>query len=117
MKLSEFADEKAIAVVADLLTPIGNIIKSKATAEARRSGGTSLEFAAAILKNNAADVKDMLAILSGEDPAKYHCTAATVLFDTMNMLADPDLIELFGLQSKTAASAGSASENTEAQES
>ena len=109
MKLSEFKDEKAIEVVAKLLVPIGNIVKNRDNANAR--GGTQLEFASAILANNPADVKDMLAILNDVDPAEYHCTAATVIFDTMNMLADEELLQLFGLQRQTQTSSTSASES------
>lgn len=109
MKLSEFKDEKAVEVVAKLLVPIGRIVSNKDNAKAR--GGTQLEFASAILANNPADVKDMLAILNDADPAEYHCTAATVIFDTMNMLADEELLQLFGLQRQTQTSSTSASES------
>jgi hypothetical protein len=113
MKLSDFKDEKAIEVVAALLVPIGNIAKNKEISDAK--GKSKLEFASAMLKNNAADVKDILAILNGKDPAEYHCSAATVLVDLLDMLNDPELMQLFGLQGKTAASSGSASESTEGQ--
>lgn len=112
MKLSEFKDEKAIAVIADLLGPIGNIARVKANADARNK--TPLEFAASILKNNPKDCMTMLAILDDKDPASYHCNAATVLADMVNMLSDDELMALFGLRSKTPASSGSASGNIEA---
>lgn len=114
MKLSEFRDEKGIEVVAKLLVPISNIAKNKSNAAAK--GQSVMEFASAMLQNNPKDVKDMLAILADKDPAKYHCSAASVLVDVLNMLSDQELMQLFGLQSKTPASAGSASENTEAPE-
>lgn len=109
MKLSEFKDEKAIEVVARLLVPIGNIVKNRDNANAR--GGSNLEFASAILANNPSDVKDMLAILNDVDPSEYHCNAATVIFDVMNMLADEQLLQLFGLQRQTQTSSTSASES------
>ena len=114
MKLSEFKDEKGIEVVAKLLVPICNIAKSKEVAEAK--GKSAIEFASAMLQNNAKDVMTMLAILDDKDPEQYHCSAASVLVDVFNMLNDPELIQLFGLRSETPASSGSASENTEAQE-
>ena len=114
MKLSEFKDEKAIEVVAKLLVPIGNIAKNRNTAAAK--GGTKLEFASAMLQNNPSEVKDMLAILADRDPAEYHCSAASVLVDLLDMLNDPELMQLFGLRSETPASSGSASESTEAPE-
>lgn len=107
MKLSEFKDEKAVEVVAKLLVPIGRIVSNKENAKARN--GTQLEFASAILANNPKDVMNMLAILNDADPKTYHCTAATVIFDVMNMLSDEELIRLFGLQRQTKTSSTSAS--------
>lgn len=112
MRLSEFKDEKGIEVVAKLLIPIGKIATNTKNAESRN--GSKLDFAAALLQNNPGEVKDMLAILADKDPAEYHCTAATVLMDVFNMVSDPELMMLFGLQRQTTASSGSASENTEA---
>lgn len=111
MRLSDFKDEKAIEVVADLLEPMWNIVSNAANAEAKDKG--VLPFAAAMLKNSATDVKTMLAILDDKDPSTYHCNAATVIGDIVVMLSDEDLMQLFGLQSPTSTSAGSASMNTE----
>ena len=114
MRLSEFKDEKAIEVVAKLLVPIGNIAKNRENAKAK--GENILSFASSMLRNNASDVKAMLAILDEKEPEEYHCTVATVFKDVLNMISDPELLEIFGLQRQTAASSGSASENIEAQE-
>lgn len=114
MKLSDFKDEKAIEVVANLLVPIGKIVSNKENAEAK--GKSVLDFAATMLRNNKREVMDMLAILSDVDPAEYHCTAASVMIDVLNMFNDPELMQLFGLQSKTVASSGSVSESTTAHE-
>lgn len=114
MRLSDFKDEEAIEVVADLLEPISKIVSNQETSEAR--GGGMIGFASTMLKNSKRDVMDMLAILSKQDPAEYHCTAATVFKDVLDMLNDPELMQLFGLRRQTAASSGSASESTEGQE-
>jgi len=113
MRLSDFKDEKGIEVVAKLLAPIGRIASSAKNAEAKDK--SVAEFVSAMLLNNPADVKELLAILDDKDPAEYHCTAATVLADALNMVSDPEFLELFGLQRQTVTSSGSASENTEVQ--
>lgn len=115
MRLSEFKDEKAIEVVAALLGPISKIAQNEQNKEARGEGKTLMDFSISILVNNSAEVKDMLAILDGEDPENYHCTAATVLRDVFNMVSDPDLMSLFGFRRQTPPSSGSVSENTEGQ--
>lgn len=112
MKLSDFKDEKAIQVVADLLVPISKIVANKSTKDAKDSGVAA--FASALLANNKREVMDMLAILNDVPPEDYHCTAASVMVDVLNMLNDPELMQLFGLSRQTEASSGSASENTEA---
>ena len=72
-----------------------------------------IALASAMLKNNAKDAKEILAILADKPIESYTCTAATVLKDMLNVLSDPDLLELFGLQSQTQTSAGSVSMNSE----
>lgn len=118
MRLSEFKDEKGVKVVAQLLVPISKIVSNKENAEAQKAaaedGGSMFSFASALLQNSPRDVMDMLAILDDKDPQEYHCSAATVLMDVFNMISDPELLALFGLQRQTPASSGSASENTEA---
>ena len=113
MRLSDFKDEKGVEVVAKLLAPIGNIASNPKNADARGNG--NMAFAAAMLQNSPRDVMDMLAILNEQDPADYHCSAATVLMDVFNMISDPELLALFGLQRQTPASSGSASATIEAQ--
>ncbi len=114
MKLTDFKDADAIRVVADLLPHIGNICKNSAVREARK--GSMMEFAAALLKENPADILAMLAILDNQDPAEYHCNAASVIADVFNMISDKALLELFGLPTLTPESSGSASANIEAPE-
>ena len=105
--LSEFKDDAAIKVVAELLEPICNIVKNPQNAAARANGVLGL------LQNNSEDVRKMLAILSETPFAEYHCNGITVFQDALTMLGDPELMQLFGLQSQMKTSAGSASENTE----
>lgn len=112
MRLSEFKDEKAIKVVADLMVPLGDIATDP---ECRpKNGENRLAFATKLLSNHSKEVMNILAILDDKDPKSYHCTAASVLKDVMEMITDPELMELFGFQSKTSGSSGSASETTEA---
>ncbi len=106
MRLSDFKDEKAIEVVAKLLPRIASIVSKKENAAAADKDPAA--FASAILANNAKDVKDMFAILNDINPVEYHCTAASVLKDTFELLGDPDLMELFGLQRQTVTSSASA---------
>lgn len=111
-KLSEFKDDAAIEVVADLLPYISEIAQNPANKEARSKDVAG--FVAAMLRNNKHAVKGILAVLNETPLEDYTCTAASILADTFTMLSDPDLMMLFGVQRQTPASAGSASESTEA---
>ncbi len=113
MRLSDFRDEQALEVIAKLLEPVGAIAANERNAAAR-SGGV-FGFASALLQNNPREVLAIFAILNGEEPEAYHCSAAGLLYDLIELLGDPELLALFGLRSRTAASSGSVSENTTAE--
>ena len=115
-RLSDFHGEKAFQVVADLLVPIGNMAVNANKLKAKIKDGddvSQLEFISELLKSNYEDMKTIFAIMNDADPATYDCTAASILLDAMTAFNDPLLAELFGLQSQTATSFGSASESTE----
>ena len=113
MKLSDYKDEKAIEVIADLLVPIGNIALNKDKIE---KTGTTAHFVSQLMKLNPKEVMAMIAILNGVDPEEYHCNAASVLKDALEMFSDPELMLLFGSQSETKTSSGSVSESIEVEE-
>lgn len=113
-KLSEFEGDAAIDVVADLLPYIGEIAKNPKNKQANKK--SIADFAGSLLKNNKEAVKGILAVLNETSVDEYKITAASIIIDTLTMLSDDALLSLFGLQSKIAASSGSASANTEAPE-
>ena len=116
MRLSDFKDEKGIEIVAKLLVPVCKIVANPENAKAK--GKSKLEFASAMLQNSPGEVMEMLAILADKDPADYHCNGATALVGLVEMLSDSELLQLFGLRSKTMGPtcSGAQLENTEAPE-
>lgn len=116
MKLSDFKDEKGVEVVAKLLVPICTIAGNAANADAKAKCKNKLEFASAMLQNNPSEVKNMLAILNDIEPSEYHCNGASVMIGLLEMLADEEVMQLFGLQSKKMGQtcSGSQLETTEA---
>ena len=118
MKLSDFKDEKGVEVVAKLLVPVCTIAANPANSESKAKCKNKLEFASAMIQNNPSEVKAMLAILNDVDPKEYHCTGASVMIGLLEMLADPEVMQLFGLQSKMTGQtcSGLRSENIEAPE-
>lgn len=114
MRLSDFKDEKAIEVVADLIDPVSAIAKE--IKNNKSEGLTVAQLVAVALKNCKKEAIQMFAILNDIPVEEYHCTGATILSDMIQMFSDPQLMQLFGLQSKMPTSSGSASENTEVAE-
>lgn len=96
-KLSEFEDNNAIVVTGKLLKPISRIAQNPDVSATKSSN--ILEFLSVAMENNAADIKEMLAILSETPADEYHCTAASVMADAVIMFSDTELLKLFGFQS------------------
>ena len=110
-RLSDFKDEEGVAVVAKLLNPIANIVTNAKNAKANKEA--PIAFVASMLENSPKDVMEIFAILNEVPPEEYHCTGASLMGDTIKLASDAELMALFGLQSQTETSSGSASESTE----
>lgn len=119
-QLSEFKNEDGVKVVAKLLNPIGRIVlamkDNKDNKDKEGKPKNRVEFLSQALEECPKDVIEIFAILSETDAEKYECNAASLLMDTITLAADTEFMELFGLQSQTPTSSGSASENTEARQ-
>ena len=113
-RLSEFKNEDGVIVVAKLLQPIFRIVQAMKD-EKRPDNMTAMDFVAAMLAKSPKDVVEIFAILSETPVEEYNCSGASILADTIALVSDRELMELFGLQSQTPTSSGSVSENTEAQ--
>ena len=114
MRLSDFEDEKAIEVIADLIGPISTIARE--IQKNKKDDMTVAQLVGFALKKCKKEAIQMFAILNDIPVEEYHCNGATILADMINMFSDPSLMQLFGLQSKMPTSSGSASVNTEVAE-
>lgn len=113
-KLSDFKDEKAIAVVAQLLEPIIKIFSNPDNGKFKDEKN-GLKMFSGFLSNSPKAMMDIFAILSEQDAETYHCDGVEVTKNLMTLVSDSRLIELFTSQGQTggATSSGSASENIE----
>lgn len=114
MRLSEFSDEKALEVLADLIEPAAEIMADKAIKEAYEAKNAAHAISVAI-KNHKRAVISILATLDGTPVEEYHVNVFTLPAKLLEILNDPELTRLFTLQGQTgdAKSSGSASEKTE----
>ena len=99
-KLSEYRDEEALDLIADLLEPAVMIFADDEFASAYRAGKT-LKAVKAAIKNHKRDVMEILAIMEGVPLEEYHCNILTLPMRLVEILNDEALREVFTLQVQT----------------
>lgn len=112
-KLSDFKDEKAIVVVAQLLEPIMTIVTNPENGKFKDEQNGFKMFSG-FLANSPKSMMQIFAILSEQDVERYHCDGVEVTKNLMTLVSDSRLIELFTSQGQTgdAKSSGSVAVNT-----
>lgn len=113
MRLSNYKGDKALDLLVDLIDPIGEIASDPALIKCLQ--GQDIKGAAKLmLKEHRKAVIEVLSTLEGETPEAYMkrvnvMTLPMALIDLMN---DPELIELFRYQGREMASSGSGTVTT-----
>lgn len=113
MKLSEYQGEAALDILADLIEPAGEIMTDKEIGEVfKKNRFRAIGLA---IKNHKKDVMQIMATIDGVPVEEYKCNVFTLPVKILELLNDPDIVQLFTYQGQTgdANSSGSASENTE----
>lgn len=117
MKLSDYKNEDALDVLADLFEPASVLMTDKAVVNMMRMQQPAPKVATYIIRNHKKEIIQILAALDREDPETYQIGLLTLPVRLIEILNDPDLIELFHMQAQnTATYSGSAMENTEVEE-
>ncbi len=112
MKLSDIKGEDAILAAADLLEPIAKIIGNENVKKADRTN--KLKFAQAIFRNCPSELIEIFAIIDQKPVDEYEFNLAILPMRIVELLNDPYVLVLFGLQSQTdVTSSGSATESIE----
>ena len=113
MKLSEYQGEAALDVLADLIEPAGEIMSDKEIGEVFKEN--RFKAIGMAIKNHKKAVMQILATMDGVPVDEYKCNVFSLPVKILEILNDPEMIQLFTYQGQTgdANSSGSASENTE----
>ena len=112
MKLSEFKDDAALELIADIIEPATEILADPAIKESfSRSKMAAIKVA---IKNHKSAIKEIIARLDGKTPDECHFTAISLPIKLLSMFNDPDLQQLFTSSGQKAdeTACSSASENT-----
>ena len=113
MKLSEFKDDAALDLIADIIEPATEILADPAIKEAfSRSKIAAIKVA---IKSHKNALREIVARLDGKNPEEYHFTALSLPVKLLSLLNDPDLQQLFTSSGQTEGenACSSASETTE----
>ena len=112
-KLSEYKNEEALDLLADILEPVAHIFADKDFVEQLQTN--KMSAIQHVIRNHKSDVLTIMARLEGVSVEEYQCTIFTLPMALINMLNDPDLIDFFKSQGLkiNEESFGSAMENIE----
>ena len=113
MKLSEYQGEAALDILADLIEPVGEIMSDKEIGEVFKKN--RFKAIGLAIRNHKKAVMQILATMDGVPVDEYKCNVLTLPVKILELLNDPELVQLFTYQGQTgdANSSGSASENIE----
>ena len=113
MKLSEYQGEAALDLLADLIEPAGEIMSDKEIGEVFKKN--RFKAIGLAIKNHKKAVIQIMATMDGVPVDEYKCNVFSLPVKILEILNDPEMIQLFQYQGQTgdAKSSGSVSENTE----
>ena len=113
MKLSEYQGEAALDILADLIEPAGEIMSDKEIGEVFKKN--RFKAIGLAIKNHKKAVMQIMATIDGVPVEEYKCNVFTLPVKILELLNDPDIVQLFTYQGQTgdANSSGSASGNIE----
>lgn len=101
MRLSDYKNEEALDVLADLMEPAAEILADPEAKRIYENKEPKIKLAGYIVKNHKKAIITILAILDGEDPEKYSFTLLQVPAKIIELLNDPELMNLFTQQGQT----------------
>lgn len=113
MKISDFENEKALDVLADLIDPLSAILTDDEIKRVYKEEKSKLRLIKTLLKTHKAEIIQILAILDDTPVEDYKVNVLTLPVKLMEVLNDPTIQELFTSQGqeKTETSSGSATES------
>lgn len=115
MRLSDYKDEAALDLLAELIEPAAEIMGDQEVIEAAK-GENMARVASVAIKRHKKAVLCVLAALDGVPVEQYHCNIFSLPAKLVELFNDPDIAQLFSFagQTEDATASGSLMGNTEA---
>ena len=109
MKLSDFENEEALDLLADIIEPAAEIMSDAKIVKAFRSGKPMLFAVGEILKTHKQSTIEIIAAMHKQTPKELKFNVITLTTDLLEILNDPEIQQVFTLQSQIQASSSSGS--------
>jgi len=119
MKLSEYKNEDALDLLADILDPLSEILTDEGVRQmAKDKDTTKIKAVQYLLKNQKKPIIQIMARLDGIPVEKYELDILSLPKKILEIMNDKELIDFFQQQGQMMASdiSGSAMESTEGTE-
>lgn len=97
-KLSEYKNEEALELLADLIEPAAVICADTEIANAVRSGLSKIKVVKMIIKNHKHEVIEILALLDNIPLEEYECNLLSLPSRIIEILNDEELMRFFNSQ-------------------
>lgn len=113
-KLSDFTDDEALDLFAELIEPVANIFGDKKISKNFRKNNL-IEVVKLAVKGYKKDLIHIMALLEGVPVEEYHCNVVSLPKTFLMVLNDPVFKDFFSTQGEkdTEKPFGSATETTE----
>lgn len=114
-KLSDYRDEEALDLLADIIEPATKILADEEVREAYKTGNM-LKVASVAIKRHKENVLEIMAAMEGVPRKEYHCNIFTLPARVLEITNDKELMTFFTSQVQEmvqSISSGHATENTE----
>lgn len=98
MRLSDYKNEEAIEVLADIIEPAAYIMADPEITKLFNSGKPKLLVVKYALKEHKQDVIEVIAALHRSKPEDLKFTMVSLIKDLLDLLNDPELLQVFTLQ-------------------
>lgn len=95
MRITEFKNEDAIDVLADLIEPASAIFADEDLRKAIKENKSYAYMAKVALKNHKSEVIEILATLDGKTVEEYTCNPLSLLTNLISLLSDKELKDFF----------------------
>lgn len=109
MKLSDYKNEDALDLLADLLDPVSDIMNDKGLQEIALQNGDKMAIAKYVLKNKQQQVVQILARMENKDVKDYSATLTEMFAQLLDVMNDKIMTDFFASQAQKIAGASSVS--------